>query len=597
MKMDARHQIDALQESMSSHKVDAVIVPSNDPHMSEYPPERYKVRRFMSGFTGSAGTAVFWQDQWGLWADGRYYIQARKEIGPNGGTLFRVGDASCPTIPQHLSETILDGGTVAVNGEICSHAFANELEAALFPHSIRIRYDLALAEEQWSDRPPLAPAPAWSVAAASGKSVREKLRMVREKLSPDATALLTARLDSNAWLFNIRAQDVPYVPAPVAYSLILPEKAVLFIDTGRISAELRDELAADNVELREYDAVWSAVREMPAMSLQMEAAEVNQALWSTAAENAAIRIVEKPNPIPFLKAVKTPEEIEHTKQAYLEDCCALCEFYALLEKRLAGGEHVSEYDAALLLESCRRKNPNYIGPSFAPIIGYRENAAMMHYGPTAQNASRIGKEGFLLVDTGGHYRYGTTDITRTYSFGTLDKEDRRDYTTVIKGFISLHDAVFKDGTPGRELDDLCRVHFWRRRLDYSCGTGHGVGFILNIHEGPHGFGPGARELPLHERMYITVEPGIYREGVRGIRCENAVYVVPYGQSEYGRFLSLDTFTFLPIDPAPLLLDEMDQSELRWLNCYNQRVRDIMLPLLSAEAASWLLSRSVKIQDR
>ncbi len=592
--MNTTKQIQALMQSMKAEHVDAVIVPTNDPHMSEYPPEHFKTRRFLSGFTGSAGTAVFCSDTWGLWTDGRYYIQAQHEIEPNGGILFRAADAACPSIGEYLASHLPEGSTVSINGELCSCAFFRELHRVLNPKKIHIRCDLTLAENVWTKRPTLTPQPIWSTSCAAGKSVAEKVSEVRGHLLPSSHALLTARLDSNAWLFNIRAEDVPYVPAPVSYSLVLPDRAILFTDVFRIPEEVGTALSDQGVTVLPYEKIRDVLAQLKDLTIQLEPAEINKMLWDTISANHSLSIAEGDNPVPFLKAVKTSAEIRHTQEAYWKDCAALCEFYAKLEALLDAKETVTEYEASQLLEQQRRKSPDYLGSSFAPIVGYKENAAMMHYGPTAESSKMIQKEGFLLIDTGGHYRYGTTDITRTYSFGSLTQEDREDYTTVIKGFIGLHTAVFKDGTPGRELDNLCRVHLWRRLLDYRCGTGHGVGFLLNIHEGPHGFGPGARDIPLHEGMYITVEPGIYRENVRGIRCENAVYVVPYGESEYGNFLCLNTFTFLPIDPAPLLLEHMDACEIRWLNHYNQQVRDAMLPRVSPEAAEWVRKRTEPI---
>lgn len=595
MSEQTTQRIEKLRNRMKAHGIAAVIVPTNGPHMCEYPPERFKTRRFLTGFTGSAGTAVYLIDSWGLWTDGRYYIQAQRQIAPAGGQLFRTMDAACPSIPRYLAQTLPEGSRAAICGDVCSRAFSRELEAQLKPKNIEMCYDLSLAEDVWEERPPLYSAPMWSVAQASGMPAREKVRLVRDKLAPGADALLTARLDSVAWLCNVRADDIAFVPAPVAWSLITPDQTVLFTDIGRIPEWLKQELADNQITLAPYDSVKKALQTVKNVTLQLEPEEICMTLWRLAEENPAITLVEAPNPIPGLKAVKTHDEITWTQKAYDKDCAAVAEFFAELEEKLRLEASLTEYDAAQMLEQWRAQDKSYRGASFAPIVGFRENAAMMHYSPQQDSAKLIRREGFLLVDTGGHYEYGTTDITRTYSFGSVSHEEQEDYTTVVKGFIHLHNAVFLDETPGREIDNLCRVHLWRRLLDYRCGTGHGVGFLLNIHEGPQGFGPGARNTPLRKGMYLTVEPGIYRENQWGIRCENAVYIQDYGQSEYGTFLSLAPFTYLPIDPAPLLLQKLDESEIQWLNTYHQKVRERMLPLLSPRAQAWLLARTQPIR--
>ena len=594
--MPYRDRISTLRSLMDRESISAVIVPSDDPHMSEYPPDRFKTRHFLTGFTGSAGTAVFLKDAWGLWTDGRYYIQAEKQISPSGGTLFKSGEPSCPSIADYLVAALPAGSVVSINGNVCSRSYAQKLEKELAKGGLQLRFDLSLAEEVWTDRPALTVAPMWSAAAGTSCDVEEKLQKVREKMLPDATALLTGRLDSTAWLFNIRAEDIPDVPVPIAWSLITREKATLFTDLSRIPSQLQADLSAVGVELAEYDAISSALAHLPPTVLQLEPAEINMTLWNLAASNPAVSILEGANPIPLLKAVKDPLEIENTKAAYLEDCVALAEFYAELERRLSAGEVIDEYKATEILESCRRSRPTYLMPSFTPIAAFRENAAMMHYAPRSGESRVLSGSGFFLLDSGGHYRYGTTDITRTYPLGSISKEEQADYTTVVKGFIHLHSAVFKDGMPGAELDILCRVHLWQRLLDYRCGTGHGVGFMLNIHEGPQGFGGGARSTPLHSGMYLTIEPGIYREDLWGIRCENAVYIRPYGQSEYGDFLCFEAFTVLPIDPAPLLTEQLDQSEIKWLNTYNAHVREALIPHLSPAAAEWVRQHIAPIEE-
>lgn len=593
--MPYKDRISALRNLMDKEHVSAVIVPSDDPHMSEYPPERFKVRRFLTGFTGSAGTAVILSDTWGLWTDGRYYIQAEKQIAPSGGTLFKSGEPSCPGIGDYLVSALPAGSVVSINGDVCSRRYAGEMEEKLAKGGISLRFDLSLAEEVWTDRPSVTAAPMWSAASGTSCSVKEKLQAVREKMLPEATALLTGRLDSTAWLFNIRAEDIPYVPVPIAWSLVTREKATLFTDLSRIPAQLQDELSSAGVELAAYDAVAAALAGLPRTVLQLEPAEINMTLWNLAANNPEVSILEGANPIPLLKAVKDPLEIENTKAAYLEDCVALAEFYAELERRLSSGDSIDEYEATQMLERCRRSRPTYLTPSFAPIAAFRENAAMMHYAPSPEAAKVLSGPGFFLLDSGGHYRYGTTDITRTYPLCPVSQEERSDYTTVVKGFIHLHTAVFKDGMTGGDLDVLCRVHLWRQLMDYRCGTGHGVGFVLNIHEGPQGFGAGARNTPLHSGMYLTIEPGIYREDLWGIRCENAVYIRPYGQSEYGNFLCFEAFTVLPIDPAPLLVDQLDRSEIMWLNGYNAHVREALLPHLSPAAAEWVRAHTTPIE--
>ena len=599
--MEVRQNIQALRERMAQEKVAALIVPSEDPHMSEYPPERFKARRFISGFTGSAGAAVILKDMWGLWTDGRYYIQAKRQIDPAGGVLFKAVEPDCPSIPAFLAEKLQKGQQVAISGQVCSRAYARKLEEELSPKGVTVRYDLQPAEEIWADRPPLAPAKMWMIPdEVSGLTAKEKIAAVRRELKKaGADALLTARLDSTAWLFNVRAEDVAFVPVPVAWSLLTPAGAFLFTEVKRVGPDVQAMLRENGVALLPYEDVTKALKEAAPMQLLLEENEINMALWTAAKSNPRILVVEGVNPIPALKTVKTEAELKNLAKAQLLDCAALAEFFAELESRMNKGEKLNEYEAAQLLESFRQRQAGYAGSSFAPILAYGPNAAMMHYGPTAEASSVIEPKGFLLVDTGGHYAgdsvYGTTDITRTYAMGPLTPGEREDYTTVAQAFMGLHRAVFKTGTLGKEVDDFSRIHLARRLLDYRCGTGHGVGFLLNIHEGPSGFGAGARENPLKAGAYVTIEPGIYTEGQWGIRIENDVAVTFYGESEYGSFLYFKPMTFMPIDPEPLCAEKLEKGEIAWLNDYNRQVRELLCPLLSPQALSWVTKRTRAIR--
>lgn len=587
--MSVFSRIEKLRAKMRTAHVDAIIIPSVDPHMSEYPPEMFKTRRYITGFTGSFGTAVITLKEWGVWTDGRYYIQCHNQISPFGGVLFKSMDLNCPSIGAYLANLLSDKACVAINGQVCSENDVREYESYFAPKKISLRLDLTLAEDIWEDRPTLDLQTVWKIPdEVAGLSVTDKLALVRHHLSmQDSNALFISRLDSIAWLFNIRAEDIPFVPVPIAWALILPDSAVLFIELKRIPSDVQYSLTASSVLLRDYNDMCNYLPLLKNITLLMEPAEVNAAIFRLASSNKSISINEGTNPIPALKTIKTAAEISSSQKAYLYDCAALCEFFAELEIQLEGEKLLTEYDASLLLENKRQKQSGYLYNSFAPIIAYHAHAAMMHYSPKPETASVIKKAHLLLVDTGGHYRYGTTDITRTFAMGPCSIAEMEDYTTVTKAFIGLSRAVFPKNTPGRELDILSRVHVWRRGLDYQCGTGHGVGFLMNIHEPPSGFGPSCKDWPLKPGTFVSIEPGIYRENISGIRTENGVFVSPFKQTKYGSFMQFETMTYLPIDTSMLLLNKMDKTEIDWLNAYNAQIRQKLSGLLSPLAQNWM----------
>jgi Xaa-Pro aminopeptidase len=581
-------RISALRAAMKQAGVQAYIIPSSDPHLSEYTPACWRTREYFSGFTGSAGTLAVTQQKSGLWTDGRYFIQAEHQLEGSGIQLFRMGVSGVPTVVEFLRGELHSGDTLAIDGSLFSAADARRMECLLGEKGIRLK-QADLVAEIWVDRPPV---PRTEVFLHSpkyaGMTCAQKLDAVREELrSRGADAQIYARLDCVAWLMNLRADDVENSPFALAFAAVLPDSAYLFIDTSRVSQDVLENMAENGVTVLGYDEITEFLHTMPAgLTVLADPAGMNQKLYEILKENHGITVRDGVDIVTELKSVKNETEIRGFRAAHIRDGCAMVEAFTELESRLGAGETVTEWTVCELLEKARRRQPGNHGLSFATIAAYRENAAMMHYAPKPDNCKTLENSGLLLVDSGGQYVDATTDITRTMALGPVTHEERECYTRVLKCHIALATAVFLEGCTGGSVDILCREPLWKHGIDYRCGTGHGVGSFGSVHEGPQNLRVNNKTV-LRPGMTITNEPGLYKDGEFGIRTENLMIVRDAFQNEYGRFLNFETVTVFPIDVAPVLPELMTAEELDWLNSYNRHVFETLSPLLSGRELEWL----------
>lgn len=586
--MTTNEKIAQIRELMKRDHVQAAVIPSGDPHMSEYFSEHWKTRRFVSGFTGSVGTYVITENASGLWVDGRYYVQAEKQIADSEATLFRASEPDCPTFTQYLHDTLPENSTVGFNGKLFSVKMIDDMQALFADKKIALNIHADYGNDIWTDRPEEEYTPAFYLDEKyCGRSAADKIAAVRHDLAQKGCdALLIGRLDNVNWLFNVRANDIPNSPIAISYGFVTMNEAILFTALSRVPEQMKERLAQNGVSLQEYEAIYPYLAQYsnPIKALYDEN-EVNFMLYNVIQSNANITAVKGVNPIPMMKAVKNEVEIANTYEAYRKDGCAEAEFYGWLFEALEKGETVTEWDCSNKLAEFRSQQKDYVSESFVAIVAYRENAAMMHYAPTAENHKVLKREHLLLNDSGGQYLQGTTDTTRTFALGETTAQERRDFTTSLKGFIALSRQRFLEGMAGCDLDAICRGQVWRDGLNYRCGTGHGVGFFLNVHEAPPNFRD--RDIALQEGMFITIEPGVYTEGSHGVRTENAVVVQKDIKTEYGQFYRFDAFTLVPIDTSCIDLSLMDSEEIEWVNHFNRHVWEEISPLVSDRAKNWL----------
>ncbi len=585
--MTVNEKIAKIRSLMAQNHIAACIVPSADPHISEYVSNHWKTRAFVSGFSGSAGTFVITEKESGLWTDGRYYVQAAAELAPSEAVLFKAGEPGTPKVNDYLLENLPEGATVGFNGTLFTASAVKEMQKVFDKKSIKINTNVDYANDIWEDRPAETLTPVFYLEEKySGRSAAEKLAQVRAKLKEeDAQALIVSKLDDIAWLYNVRANDVVGNPVVIAYAFVSQDKAILFTEGSRMPAQAAAVLEKNGVSVAPYQQVFQYVAGIQEkLTVICDEKELNYNLYQAAANNSALTVVNKEDPIPLMKACKNEVETANTYKAYLQDGCAEAEFYGWLFEALEKGETFTEWEVAEKLREFRSQQPDYQEDSFNAILAYKENAAMMHYGPKKDTAKTLERSHLLLNDSGGQYMVGTTDTTRTVALGEITQQERHDFTLVLQSVIAMSTAKFKEGTTGKELDILARGPLWKEGLDYRCGTGHGVGYLLNIHEGPQSF---RNNVPLKEGMVITIEPGVYTEGSHGIRTENAAVVCKDISTEYGQFMRFDIFTVVPIDTACLDISMMTDSEIQWLNNYHKHVYETVAPHVSERAKKWL----------
>ena len=594
--MNTRQKLSRLREMMKENGINAYIIPSSDPHMSEYVSEHWKSRQYFSEFTGSAGTLVVTETESGLWTDGRYYIQAATQLEGSEIVLFKMGEKGVPSYIEYLVQRLKASQVVGIDGRLFSASTVKAMKTTLNPKNIRIKSSLDLVTPIWEDRPsPTLTEVYLHDVCYAGLSCKEKLMQVREIMANrQIEGYVINELASIAWLFNIRANDIAYNPMAAAYAYITKEKAYLCIDGSRVPLNVSMVLKAQGVELKKYEEINQLLREIHTPSKVLCNVQVlNYYLYHLLEKNLSVKIVEDEDIIIGLKAIKNEVEIKNIKEAHIKDGCALVHFMVEFEKRLANDTNLTEYDLIPMLEGARAGQVNNKGESFASIIGYKENAAMMHYAPTKENHKVLKKEGLLLIDSGGQYLEGTTDITRTFALGPVTDEEKLHYTLVLKSHINMAKAIFMEGCTGGNLDILARGPIWAYGLDYKCGTGHGVGFMLGVHEGPQSLRI-SNQVPFKKGMLITDEPGIYIKGSHGIRTENILLVTDYQTTEDGVFYQFENVTYFPIDTTPIDLELLNQDEIKWLNEYHQTVYTQLAPRLQGEALEWLKAHTKPI---
>ena len=585
--MTVNEKIAKVRALMAENHIDALIIPGADPHLSEYFSHHWATVTYISGFTGEAGTFCITKDVAGLWTDGRFYTQADIELSGTDAVLFRASEPETPTIAQYLCDNLPSGSTVGINGTLFSAAYVKGLQEKFATKGIALNSHADYANDIWEERPAEEHTEIYLLPEQfSGKSAADKLSELRRKLLEEgADALLISRLDNIAWLYNIRANDVLNNPVVISYAYVSQTEAKLYTDCSRLPLEVAVNLADNGVLVLDYEDIFSDLAtSTQSLRLLCDESEANFNLYAAAAGNPNFTMLNKVSPIPLMKALKNEVETENTYKAYLYDGCAEAEFYAWLEEEMEAGTQLTEWDLSEKIHQLRMEQPDCKGDSFNAIIAYKENAAMMHYGPTAEKCKKLEKEGLLLNDSGGQYLWGTTDTTRTIALGAISDEERRDFTLVLRSVIDLTNACWLEGTSGKELDILSRNNLWQLGINYRCGTGHGVGYLLNVHEGPQSF---KTLVPLQEGMVLTIEPGVYTEGSHGVRTENTVVVRKGEKTEYGQFYHFETFTVVPIDTNCLDMNLLEDSHIDWINSYHAHVLATVGPHVSERAQEWL----------
>ena len=584
-------RLQKLRAVMKEKKIDYYMMPTADFHNSEYVNDYFKVREYFCNFSGSNGTLLVWQEGAGLWTDGRYFIQAERELEGTGVTLFRMLDAGVPTIVEFLQQNMKEGQTLGFDGRVIPAKEGCEYEKKLAEKKVKFSIEEDLAEAIWEDRPEF---PAGKVMVLkdeiTGKSFEKKREEVMEKVKEkEAQALLLTKLDDIMWLLNIRGCDVECNPVAMSYLYLSGDSTVLFIQKKALDATAEAYLLSQGIQIEEYASVTEYLKKLPAGGhVMLDKKQCSYYLYKILADRQTI--VEKQNPTELLKAVKNPVELANMEKIYLKDSVALTKFIYWLKTNI-GKQEITEVTAADKLEAFRREIPEFFDLSFPSISAYGANAAMMHYEPTRENFSVLKPEGMYLIDSGGQYFGGTTDVTRTVVLGALTEEMKAHYTMVAAGMLQLTNANWLYGCTGRNLDILARQALWNVGLDYKCGTGHGVGYVLNVHEGPHGirwrFTAGMTEAVIEAGMDVTNEPGVYIEGSHGIRIENVMVAENGICNEYGQFMHFKTLTWVPIDMEAIDEKYMTAEQYAQLQAYQNTVYEKISPYLTEEEKAWL----------
>lgn len=591
-----RLRVERLREALQRRGVDALLVPSADPHLSEYLPERWQGRAWLSGFTGSMGTLVVGRARAALFADSRYWEQAARELAGSGIELVKIPTAAATHHIEWISAELQPGQMLAVDGQVLGLAAAQQLRAAMDKAGITLRTELDVLDDIWPDRPGLPTAPVYEHAAPQATVSRaDKLVRLRERMAAaGATHHFVSTVDDIAWITNLRGSDVDYNPVFLGHLLMDASQATLFVGDGKVPAGLAARLQADGLRLAPYGEAPKALAALPAGAvLLLDPRRITYGLREHVP--VGVRTVEQVNPSTFAKSRKTAAEAAFVREAMAQDGAAMCEFYAWFEQAL-GRERITELTIDERLSAARAKRPGFAGLSFPTIAGFNANGALPHYRATPDAHSVIEGDGLLLIDSGGQYLGGTTDITRVWPIGRVSDAQRRDYTLVLKGTIALSRTRFPQGTLSPMLDAIARAPLWAEGIDYGHGTGHGVGYFLNVHEGPQSISKAVPEphMAMEPGMITSIEPGLYRSGQWGVRIENLVLNVPAATPEgsrFGDFLEFETLTLCPIDTRCIDVSLLRADEIDWLNRYHAMVRERLAPLVSGDALAWLQERT------
>ncbi|HXK49607.1 MAG TPA: aminopeptidase P family protein [Clostridiales bacterium] len=589
--MKVQKKLKELRELMKKNKIDVYCIPSSDPHQSEYVAERWRSREWISGFTGSAGSVMLTQKKACLWTDGRYDIQAEKQL--KGSTIDFVITNLPNAVPYHewIRSEFKNKKkiTIGVDGKVVSIARTRVIEKDLKDFEISFKTE-DLIEIKWKDRPAVPCEKLFDHCKYSATKMEKKIIKIREEiLKNKAEYFIESSLDNIVWILNIRGNDIPYSPVVISHLIVSEKEVIYFVDRKKIDADAKKYFKANNVILKEYDDINGFLSKLKKDSkIMLDPERISKQVF----DSISCEVIEKPDPVPMMKTVKDELEIKNFKKAMLKESVVLVKFQIWLEENV--GKKLKELDVSAKITEMRKEQKGFVANSFNTISAYKENAALMHYAPEKKTQATIKPEGFLLVDTGGNYLDGTTDTTRTYSLGKLSAEEKKDYTLVLKGHINLVSQKFLKGTTGHALDVLARQPLWNDYYDYKCGTGHGVGFFINVHEGPQNFGPRPSNVAMEPGMITTVEPGVYKKGKHGIRIENMYLTVKLKDTPSGEFYGHESITFVPIDTTPVVKSIMNKDEIDWLNKYHAQVYKKLSPFLSESEKKWLEKKTKKI---
>lgn len=586
----------ALRAAMKANGVDVYLIPVGDPHSSEYLPDHYTSLTYFSGFHGENSNFVVTMTESAVWADGRYFVQAEKEIAGTEIQLMRMGEPGVPTAEEYCGKVLPEGGTLGLCGLTANCALVNNLKKELEPKHGSIK-TLFLEDELWVEGRPARPAtPAWILPKEyAGFSPAEKLEQLRGKLKEQGcTAQLVGKLDNLAWLLNLRAMDIECTPYAMAYCYVTPSRAVLFINQARVTPEAKAELEANGVTLADYDSILDGMAaETEPQTVLAESATVNYAVYQVLENNPALTVKDAADPLLAMKGVKNEVELAHLRESHLRDAVAMVRFQIELENRLASGEQLTELTVDEILHKYRSADDKFLVESFGTIAAYGGNAAMMHYHATPEDHAVLQRKGFLLVDSGATYMDGTTDITRTYPLGELTEDERLFYTWTLQCHIDIAKAVWLDYCDCHMLDTIAREPLWRHLINYRCGTGHSVSFVGNVHEGPHALN-GRNTTLMRPGMIVTDEPGVYEAGEVGIRIENEIECYHKADNQYGTFLAFRPLTFVPIATSPIVPGVLDKEQIAWLNDYHRKVFEQLAPRLTEDERAWLAEKCAAI---
>lgn len=593
MKQSIKERIHALRMTFRPNNIKAFIIPSTDPHLSEYVAPYWMSREWISGFTGSAGTAVILMDKAGLWTDSRYFLQAEKELEGSGITLYKEMLPETPSITKFLCQNLKPGESVSIDGKMFSVQQVEQMKEDLAPYQLQVNLFGDPLKNIWKDRPSMPDAPAFIYDVKyAGKSCGEKVAAIRTELKKKGIfALFLSSLDEIAWTLNLRGSDVHCNPVIVSYLLVTQDEVVYFISPEKITQEVNEYLQEQQVSLRKYDEAESFLNSFTGENILIDPKKTNYAIYS--AINPACKVVRGESPVTLLKAIRNEQEIAGIHHAMQRDGVALVKFLKWLEASVLSGKE-TELSVDRKLHEFRAAQPLYMGESFDTIAGYKEHGAIVHYSATEESDVTLQSKGFLLLDSGAQYLDGTTDITRTIALGELTEEEKTDYTLILKGHIALAMAKFPAGTRGAQLDVLARMPIWSHGMNFLHGTGHGVGHFLSVHEGPQSIRMNENPIVLQPGMVTSNEPGVYKAGSHGIRTENLTLVCKDKEGMFGEYFKFKTITLCPICKKGIIKEMLTAEEVKWFNDYHQTVYKKLSPSLNEEEKKWLLEATKAI---